>query len=197
MKKEFENPVKVYAGWDSESQEQLDSTVTKARIAHYTNEDGYTVIEADDLPRLRKEWRGEAPIEAEDARTFDIVLSDETADEGKGFALSLQEARDYLDDGVESGDFSDYVGGTASIVCNESGETVETRPIKDVHTYDVRLSKDGDEEYKGLSLTLDEARTYVEAGLIDGDFPDYMGGTAAIVCNEDDKVVESTKIVRP
>jgi hypothetical protein len=58
----------------------------------------------------------------EDA-TFDIQFDDEANSNNKGFALSIDAALNYLRAADRSQSYwPDYIGGTVSIVCNETGE---------------------------------------------------------------------------
>lgn len=58
--------------------------------------------------------------------TYDIYFNDENNSDNKGFSLSLEECKDYIENSRnEPGSyFEDYKGGTVSIVCNETGEVV-------------------------------------------------------------------------
>jgi hypothetical protein len=58
--------------------------------------------------------------------TFDIVFNNNESSNNKGFALSLEDAQSYIQqwNGTNESYFADYKGGTVSIVCNETEETV-------------------------------------------------------------------------
>jgi hypothetical protein len=58
--------------------------------------------------------------------TYDIVFSDNNSSNSKGFEMTLVEAIEYIKyyNGTNHSYFADYKGGTVSIVCNETGETV-------------------------------------------------------------------------
>lgn len=58
--------------------------------------------------------------------TYDIYFNNEYNSNNKGFSLSLEECKDYIENSRnDSGSyFEDYKGGTVSIVCNETGEVV-------------------------------------------------------------------------
>lgn len=58
--------------------------------------------------------------------TFDIQFNNDESSNSKGFALSLEAAKQYISDnnGTSNSYFGDYKGGTVSIVSNETGETV-------------------------------------------------------------------------
>ena len=59
-------------------------------------------------------------------QTFDIFFNDENNSNNKGFAISLEDAKHYIErnNGTNESYFADYKGGTVSIVCNETEETV-------------------------------------------------------------------------
>ncbi len=59
-------------------------------------------------------------------QTFDIIFNDDNNSNNKGFAISLDEAKNYIKmyNGTKESYFEDYKGGTVSIVCNETEETV-------------------------------------------------------------------------
>lgn len=65
-------------------------------------------------------------------KTYDIVFSDETADNAKGFAETLQYCIGYIksNNGTDYSYFADYKGGTVSVVCNETGETVYSETVR-------------------------------------------------------------------
>lgn len=58
--------------------------------------------------------------------TYDIIFNDGENSNNKGFALSLEDAKAYINryNGTNESYFADYKGGTVSIVCNETEETV-------------------------------------------------------------------------
>ena len=60
----------------------------------------------------------------EDAKTYDIHFNDATDSNNKGFSMSVEECKDWIDFKRGESYFKDYKGGTVSIVCNETGETV-------------------------------------------------------------------------
>lgn len=64
-------------------------------------------------------------------KTYDVVFNDATGSNIKGFQLSKKEARAYINcfNGTNDSYFGDYKGGTVSIVCNNTGETVHEEPI--------------------------------------------------------------------
>ena len=60
----------------------------------------------------------------EEAKTYDIYFNDSYDSNNKGFSLSLEECKYWIDNNRGESYFKDYKGGTVSIVCNETGETV-------------------------------------------------------------------------
>lgn len=58
--------------------------------------------------------------------TYDIHFNDSTDSNNKGFKESLDYCKSYIEsnNGTNESYFEDYKGGTVSIVCNETGETV-------------------------------------------------------------------------
>ena len=60
----------------------------------------------------------------EDAKTYDIYFNDDADSNNKGFSMSLEECKDWIEFNRGESYFKDYKGGTVSIVCNETGETV-------------------------------------------------------------------------
>jgi hypothetical protein len=58
--------------------------------------------------------------------TYDIVFNDNENSNNKGFAFSLEDAKHYIEknNGTDESYFADYKGGTVSIVCNETSETI-------------------------------------------------------------------------
>lgn len=64
--------------------------------------------------------------------TYDVHFNDSENSNNKGFKLTFDEAKAYIEanNGTDESYFADYKGGTVSIVCNETGETVyETEVI--------------------------------------------------------------------
>lgn len=61
-----------------------------------------------------------------DEKTYDVHFNDETSSDNKGFSDSIDYCQNYIDsnNGSSESYFEDYKGGTVSIVCNETGETV-------------------------------------------------------------------------
>lgn len=65
-------------------------------------------------------------------KTYDVHFNDSQDSSSKGFALSKEEAIDYVNshNGINESYFHDYKGGSVSVVCNETGETVYEEEIK-------------------------------------------------------------------
>ena len=65
-------------------------------------------------------------------KTYDIIFNDNENSNSKGFALSLSEAKIYINanNGTNNSYFADYKGGTVSAVCNETGETEYEEVVK-------------------------------------------------------------------
>lgn len=68
----------------------------------------------------------------EEIPTFDVEFNDDQDSDSKGFEMSLEEARDYIETWNGSGRsyFGDYEGGTVSIINNLTGESVEDFEVK-------------------------------------------------------------------
>ena len=64
--------------------------------------------------------------------TYDVHFNDDENSNCKGFKCSFKEAKNYIEihNGTNDSYFSDYKGGTVSIVCNETGKTVYEETIK-------------------------------------------------------------------
>ena len=65
-------------------------------------------------------------------KTYDLVLSDENNENSKGWKESIEYCKEYISEnnGTNFSYFEDYKGGTVSVVCNETGETVYTEEVK-------------------------------------------------------------------
>lgn len=65
-------------------------------------------------------------------QTFDIVFNDNNNSNNKGFAMSLEQAKNYIknNNGTNESYFQDYKGGIVSIVCNETQETIFETEVK-------------------------------------------------------------------
>lgn len=65
-------------------------------------------------------------------KTYDVHFDDSNDSNSKGFKLSIEECKDYINsyNGTNDSYFGDYKGGIVSIVCNETGETEYSEAIK-------------------------------------------------------------------
>ncbi len=86
----------------------------------------YTV---DSWDELVKQYGDEDVL---DLYTYDVVFKDDTDSNSKGFKESKQYCMDYIEEhnGTDWSYFEDYKGGTVSVVCNETGETVYEEIVK-------------------------------------------------------------------
>lgn len=59
-------------------------------------------------------------------KTYDVHFNNNENSNNKGFSLTIEECRNYINsnNGTNLSYFPEYRGGTVSIVCNETGETV-------------------------------------------------------------------------
>ena len=73
-----------------------------------------------------------APTIITDMKIYDIYFNDDTDSNNKGFEYSYDEAKAYIDtyNGTNESYFEDYKGGTVSIVCNETEETIYEEGIR-------------------------------------------------------------------
>ena len=64
--------------------------------------------------------------------TYDIYFNDEYDSNNKGMSESLEYCKEYIrqNNGTDHSYFADYKGGTVSIVCNETGETVYEEEVR-------------------------------------------------------------------
>lgn len=64
-------------------------------------------------------------------KTYDVHFNDSSDSSNKGFSLSIEECKNWIEANKndKSTYFGDYVGGTVSIVCNETGEEVYSEEI--------------------------------------------------------------------
>lgn len=64
-------------------------------------------------------------------KTYDIHFNDDANSNKKNFKLTFKECERYIRryNGTNNSYFSDYKGGTVSIVCNETGEEVYSEEI--------------------------------------------------------------------
>jgi hypothetical protein len=58
--------------------------------------------------------------------TYDVHFNDSADSNSKGFQADFDFCKNYIEqnNGTNHSYFEDYKGGTVSIVCNETGETV-------------------------------------------------------------------------
>ena len=58
--------------------------------------------------------------------TYNVIFNDSENSNDKGFAQTLEYCQWYINqyNGTNESYFADYKGGTVSIVCNETSETV-------------------------------------------------------------------------
>lgn len=57
-------------------------------------------------------------------KTYDVMFNDNDNSNSKGFALSLEDARAYIEryNGTNESYFADYKGGIVSVICNQTDE---------------------------------------------------------------------------
>lgn len=65
-------------------------------------------------------------------KTYDVVFNDGNASDSKGFRTEARYCRLYIivNNGTDESQFADYKGGTVSVVCNETGETIYETIVK-------------------------------------------------------------------
>lgn len=65
-------------------------------------------------------------------KTYDVHFNDSNDGNSKGFELTFEDAMAYIksNNGTNDSYFADYKGGTVSIVCNQTGETVYEEDVK-------------------------------------------------------------------
>ena len=65
-------------------------------------------------------------------KTYDVHFNDNNDSNSKGFELTVDDAKSYIEryNGTSESYFADYNGGTASVVCNQTGEAVYEEAIK-------------------------------------------------------------------
>ncbi|RGN96753.1 hypothetical protein DXB37_03725 [Bacteroides uniformis] len=78
------------------------------------------------ISKNNKKWGQHYKICNNVMKTYDIYFNDSSDSNNKGFASTLDYCMDYINtyNGTDESFFADYKGGTVSIVCNETGETV-------------------------------------------------------------------------
>ena len=64
--------------------------------------------------------------------TYDVHFNDSTDSNSKGFNTNFEYCKNYIEqnNGTDHSYFKDYKGGTVSIICNETGETVYKEEVK-------------------------------------------------------------------
>ena len=62
--------------------------------------------------------------------TCDVHFNDANDSNNKGFNLSIEDCKSWIEANKGTSCFTDYKGGTVSIVCNETDETVFEQEIK-------------------------------------------------------------------
>ena len=64
--------------------------------------------------------------------TYDVHFNSSTDSNSKGFKDSYNDCLSYIkqNNGTNNSYFEDYKGGTVSIVCNETGETVYEEMVR-------------------------------------------------------------------
>lgn len=93
------------------------------------------LITDDDAARIDKLVEEFAPAAEYDYTieelTYDVCFDDDMASDCKHFHSSIEECRDYIKwyNGTNESYFQDYKGGTVSIRCNETGETIYEEEI--------------------------------------------------------------------
>jgi hypothetical protein len=65
-------------------------------------------------------------------KTYDVVFNDDENSNSKGFTVDPYSAIAYIqaNNGTDTSYFADYKGGTVSVVCNQTGESVYEKLVK-------------------------------------------------------------------
>jgi hypothetical protein len=65
-------------------------------------------------------------------KTYDVHFNDSKDSNSKGFQLTLEECKEYIDanNGTNNSYFNDYKRGIVSIICNETGQTVYEETVR-------------------------------------------------------------------
>ena len=65
-------------------------------------------------------------------KTYDVYFNDSIASNNKGFEMTLEDAKAYINsnNGTNNSYFAVYKGGIVSVVCNQDGETVHEEEVK-------------------------------------------------------------------
>lgn len=60
------------------------------------------------------------------------TFNDSNDSNSKGFEMTIEDAKAYItsNNGTNNSYFSDYKGGTVSVVCNQDGETVYEEEVR-------------------------------------------------------------------
>ena len=68
--------------------------------------------------------------------------------------------------------------------------------ITTMRTYNVHFNDSNDSNDKGMSVTFEDAKAYIESnnGTNHSYFADYKGGTVSVVCNETGNIVYEEEI---
>lgn len=71
-------------------------------------------------------------VEVISDETYDVIFNDYSKSDAEGFKASIEYCKNYINtyNGSNHSYFENYKGGTASIVCNETGNTIEEWFIK-------------------------------------------------------------------
>jgi hypothetical protein len=64
-------------------------------------------------------------------KTYDVVFNNDTDSNSKGWQMTQEYCMGYIqrNNGTNVSYFADYKGGSVSVVCNETGDTVHTESI--------------------------------------------------------------------
>lgn len=95
----------------------IDSEGQVVKLFYYVGETAYNAPEGF---YFNKNSEKHTPL------TYDIVFNDDENSNNNGFSLSLEDAESYIrqNNGTNESYFADYKGGSVSIVCNETDETI-------------------------------------------------------------------------
>ena len=65
-------------------------------------------------------------------QTFDVVFNSDENSNSKGFSMPESSCKQYIftHNGTNTSYFADYKGGTVSVVCNETGETIYSEEVR-------------------------------------------------------------------
>ncbi len=64
--------------------------------------------------------------------TYDVVFNDDTASNSKGFKLTIDFCKNYIENnnGTKNSYFEDYKGGNVSVICNETQQIIFETEVK-------------------------------------------------------------------